>query len=453
MALVSLTSELEAANSLFDLARRLGERCLEKEDYLKDLKGEDQSGAEIEDIAARVKRISRRSWETAIADPTAFGRIAGRNLLDALEKALMTQPLDFLGVLRGLCVGALFEVFQTFTGELPLDRGMPIPFATRTPPEEVEWMTRPKTRGEGGLFEGLDWTLFRPRRDEGPRVVLDYSHRERIDELLWTKRKRLPVIATVHPSVGELDYTITRPGKFFDVRPKQPDPKWLLTRLARAKKAQIGVLPEVCLARPDELEAPIAADPGAYPALIVAGSAHVRVKEGGREVRANESRIYLDGVKVASHRKVHRFKTKKLDKVTFPEPVQEDLSTEPKTIRILAATHTRLAVVICADLLDENVPDHLVAAGVNTLLAPAMTGKPGSFETTVEAISGRWQGVSAVANPRLHPSGKPFLCMLGNPRANRSERFACLDGSEARTPPDIAVYDSWKALPGAVRWR
>ena len=99
---------------------------------------------------------------------------------------------------------------------------------------------------------------------------------------------------------------------------------------------------------------------------------------------------------------------------------------------MLAATHTRLAVVICADLLDEKVPNHLVAAGVNLMLVPAMTKKPGSFETTVEDISGRCQGVSAVVNPRFGADGKPFLCMLGNPRAIRAERLASLT---AAAPP------------------
>ena len=32
------------------------------------------------------------------------------------------------------------------------------------------------------------------------------------------------------------------------------------------------MLPELCLARPDELEAELTGDPGRYPALVVAGS-------------------------------------------------------------------------------------------------------------------------------------------------------------------------------------
>jgi predicted amidohydrolase len=246
---------------------------------------------------------------------------------------------------------------------------------------------------------------------------------------------------------------MTRPGKFFDVRPTHPDPQWLLDRLAEGSDAEIGVLPELCLARPDELEESISADHGAYPPLIVAGSAHVREGSGASEVRANESRVYLDGEQVAAHRKIHQFKTKRLDGKTYADPQQEDLSPEPKSITVLSGTHTRLAVLICADLLDEKVPGRLVSAWVNLLLAPAMTRKPGSFETTVEDVSGRCQGVSAVANARLATSGKPFLCMLGNPRATRSQRFACLDGSAVTPPPGLALYDSADALPASVQWR
>jgi hypothetical protein len=453
MTLVDLNSELLAAESLPDLAGRLGARCLDKADHLTGMKGQQASCRELDEVADRVKRIPRLVWEKAIADPSTFETIAGPGLLDALRRAWMRQPLDFLGVLHGLCQGALDEHFRVCTDRLELDRGMPIPFATRTPPEGVAWMTWQGTQAEGGLLDPLPWTLYPFRQSEGPKVVLDHSHRERIDELTWTAAQRLPRIATVHPAFGELDFEITRQGKFFDVRPKHPDHKWLLDRLAAAKDAQVGVLPELCLARPDELEAELAADPDAYPPLVVAGSAHLREGSGGGEVRANESRVYLDGELVAAHRKIHVFKTKILGEQTYAEPLQEDLSGEPKSIDVLAATHTRLAVVICADLLDEKVPGRLLAAGVNLMLAPAMTTKAGSFETTVEEISGRCQGVSAVANTRHDADGKPFLCMLGTPRADRDERFAALGGSGVVPPPDLAVFDSHEALPGAVEWR
>jgi hypothetical protein len=154
MALVPFTSELEAAESLPDLARRLGEKCLDNEDRLKVTKEEPASAAELADLGARVAALSPDSWERAIADPAAFEQIVDPDLLDALTKTMMSQPLDLLGVLRGLCRGALFEFFRTFTGTIELDRGMPVPFALRTPPEGVEWMTWPGTQTEGGLLGG-----------------------------------------------------------------------------------------------------------------------------------------------------------------------------------------------------------------------------------------------------------------------------------------------------------
>lgn len=453
MALIDFSSELQAASSLPDLARRLGAHCLDRAERLREMKGQEASAAALAAVAARTRPISAADWEKAIARPTALADRGGADLLAALAQAQLRQPLDFLGVLLGLCTGALDEYFRTFTGELALDRGMPIPDATRPVPDGVEWMTWPGTQNEGGLLAPLAWTLFGFARAEGPGVVLDFSHRERIDELTWTGHRRLPLIATVHPPIGDLGHRLTRPGRFFDVRPLHPDPQWLFDRLASVGDAQIAVLPELCLARPDELQAGLAADRDSYPPLVVAGSAHVRIGSGSDEVRANESRIYLDGEHVATSRKQLPFKTKALGGVTYEEPLREDLSDEPRPLTVLSSTHTRLAVVICADLIDARIPSRLVAAGVNLLLAPAMTPKAGSFETTVEEISGRRQGVSAIANLRLSEAGKPFLCMLGTPRADREARLATLTGAAAPAPPDIAFFDSHAALPGAVEWR
>ncbi|MBS1860794.1 MAG: hypothetical protein JSS68_03685 [Actinobacteria bacterium] len=269
---------------------------------------------------------------------------------------------------------------------------MPIPDATRPVPAGVEWMTWPGTQREGDPLAPLPWSQFDYAKEEGIGVVLDFSRRGGLDELCWTGAERLPRIATVHPPRGELDHLITRPGHFFDVRPAAPRPRWLLDRLAAAADAEIGVLSEL------------------------AGSAHLRERSGGAELRVNQSHVYRR--RARGHLpQAPPFKTKVLGEETYAEPLYEDLTAEPKAITVLAATHTRLAVVICADLIDAKIPRRL-AAGVNLLLAPAMTPKAGSFETTIEEVSGRCQGVSAIANVRERDDGQPFLCRPGPlPRA------------------------------------
>lgn len=453
MSLVNFTTALGAADSLFDLARLLGARCLDEGEELGAMKEQEASRRQLEAIAARVRPIAPGDWIKLIADPTQLEAVAGGELSAALEVAQMRLPLDSLGVLVGLVEGPLDEIFRTFTGKLPLDRGMPLPDATRRVPEGVEWMTLPATQNAGGPLGPLPWTLFGFSRTEGMSVVLDFSRREKIDDLTWSGAERLPAIATIHPHLGELDHQITRPRRFFDVAPLDPDPEFLLDRLAWVVDADIGLLPELCLARPDELEAELSGHADRYPRLVVAGSAHIRDGSGAGETRANESRIYLDGEHIATSRKHFPFRTKVLGGETYADWVYEDLTTESKSLEILASTHTRLAVVICADMIDVRVADRLVAAGVNLLLVPAMTPKAGSFETTVEAISGRRQGVSAVANVRFAPDGMPFLSMFGTPRAERDQRVGSFTGNGVEPPPEVAFFDSDGALPGAVKWR
>jgi hypothetical protein len=456
MALIDFNSQLQAADSLPDLARRLGAECIENAAELREMKSQERSAEELSLIADGVAAIPSPAWDQAIAVPADFANLAGDTLMAALQRARMRRPLDFFGVLMGLCSGALDAYFRVCTDAVELDRGLPIPFATRPPPAGVEWTTPQATLNRGSLLDPLDWSLFEFSRREEVRVVLDYSRRERIDQLTWKAAERLPRIATVHPQESaKVVAGQTGPGKFFDVKPTMVEPADLLARLATVTDAaEIAVLPELCLTHPSELEAGLKDNPDAYPPLVVAGSAHVREGPAGEgEVRANESRVYLDGEQVLAHRKHHPFRTKELNGKTYAAPLEEDLSSEQKTITVLAGMHTRLAVVICADLLDLKVPRRLIAAGVNLLLAPAMTKKVGSFATAIQQISGQCQGVSAVANARFSPAGEPFLCLLGTPRVDPAEQFAAIDARGLEPSPEVALFDSSEPLLEAVELR
>jgi predicted amidohydrolase len=245
---------------------------------------------------------------------------------------------------------------------------------------------------------------------------------------------------------------------FFGVEPTKCDPAALLLALRGVADAAIAVLPELCLTQPaaDAIGDALASDPGAYPPLVVAGSVHVRDSdEGGDEIRANESRLYLDGEVVAAHRKIHPFVTRDLNGERLPEPIREGLTDEQKTITVLSGTCTRLTVVICADLNDAQVPSLLEAVGVNLLLVPALTPEPGAFHGTLCALASRCQGVVVIANAHLDPldaeNPPPFLLMLGVPRPDASEQARAYP-DEPRQPPSLARFDPNEPLASAVRW-
>jgi hypothetical protein len=457
MALVDFTSHLEAADSLLDLARRLGVVCLEEGGELGRMLHDERTKAELERLEAWVAQVSRDTWEEVVADPPSFEERVGAKLIAALARARTRQPLDFLGILRGLCRKALPEHFLIAEEQVDLDKGMPIPFATRSIYKRFEGDCTPSqtTLNRGSLLDPLPYSLFKFSARDQVRVVLDFCHRDRIDELGWSDEGGLPRIATIHPDGGGALEVKIDGDHFFDVRPERWDPEAVLALLAQAKgeQAEIAVLPELSLPDPGALQKELAGNPESYPPLVVAGSAHHSTSTAaGDKSRSNESRVYLDGKCVAIARKHHPFVTKDLLGTPYPEGISEDLTGEQKTIMVLSGRRTRIAVVICADLDDLQIPQLLVAAGVNLLLVPAMTEKIGSFNSPLCDIAGYCQGIGAIANTRWGKDGKPFLCMVSVPRENPSQQSVALEGNGV-PPPQLAIFDPNERLPEAVRWR
>jgi predicted amidohydrolase len=456
MALVDFSSHLKDADSLLDLARRLGCICLDEAGELGRMLNEEATAAELERLEALVGHVSRDTWEEVIADPSRLEELGGARLTAALARAKTRQPLDFLGILRGLCRRALPEHYLIVEGQVDLDKGVPIPFATRSIYKKFEGDCTPSqmTLNRGSLLDPLPYSLFKFSARDQVRVVLDFGHRDRIDELGWSDEGGLPRIATIHPDGGgSLEVTIDG-DHFFDVRPESWDPEAILALLAQARGegADIAVLPELSLPDPGALQKELAANPESYPPLVVAGSAHCSTGTvAGDEIRANESRVYLDGKCVAIAHKHHPFVTKDLLGEPYPEGISEDLTGEQKTIMVLSGRRTRIAVAICADLDDLQIPQLLVAAGVNLLLVPAMTEKAGSFSASLSAVAGYCQGIGAIANTRWNSDGKPFLCMVSVPREDPSQQPAALP-TKGTTASQLAIFDPNERLPGAVKW-
>jgi predicted amidohydrolase len=459
VSLVDFSSHLEKADSLLNLAQRLGSVCLEEAGELGRMLHDERTKAELGRLEAWVAQIPRETWEEVIDDPSRFEERAGAKLIAALKRAKTRQPLDFLGVLRGLCRKPLPEYYLTVEEQIDLDEGLPIPFATRPVYEKFGGDCTPSqvTLNRGSLLEPLPYSLFKFSARDQVRVVLDYGHRDRIDELGWSEERGLPRIATIHPDGGgSLRVEIDSDGAhFFDVSPESWDADAVLALLARAREegADIAVLPELSLPDPGSLQKGLEASPESYPPLVVAGSAHCSTgTAAGDEIRSNESRVYLDGKCVAIAHKHHPFVTKDLLGTPYPEGISEDLTGEQKTIMVLSGSRTRIAVVICADLNDLQIPQLLVAAGVNLLLVPAMTEKIGSFNAPLSAIAGYCQGVCAIANTRWGEDGKPFLCMVSVPREDPSQQSVALPAKDS-VASQLAIFDPNERLPGAVGWR
>lgn len=453
MALVDFRSQLKAAGSLLALAQILGEACMDKAAELKQMQAAPQTKRERKRIELHAAAVSFSDWEAAIADPASMESRLGTELVALLESAKMRQPLDFYAVLLGLCRRPLTEIYRFTTGTVQLDRGMPVLFPERRE-LKFETTTSLETRHRGGLLHPHGYLLFpHPARDR-VRIALDFGHRNQIDELTWSKEGGFAKIATIHPKDGDAIEFSSYNGHFFDVRPERWEPGSVLRLLASvADEVSVAVLPELSLPTPGELGAALAENPPAYPPIVVAGSAHVRQEDDGEAVRSNESWIYIEGKRAAVAYKYFPYvETKEIGGEALDHPLAEDLTDEPKTITVLAGTHTRLAVVICADAIEPRIPDLLVDAGVNHLVVPAMTRKTGSFGTPLGQIAGYCQGVGAIANACLDEDGKPFLCFAAVPRPQPKEQLASLSGN-GPPPPQVAIFDPNQPLPGAVIWR
>lgn len=462
MTLTPVATHVETAKSVLELASQLGFVCLENGKWIREALLDQVAQREVTRLEKMVATTDSSLWHAAVGMPEGMQTVMDNEMVEFARHMQTHHPLDYLAVLRGLCVKVLPEVYLLTEGEIALDKGTPVRFATRPvndlfkPSKSTPYQ---ETLNKANLLKNLGFWLFGYPAAGEIRVVLDHSHRDRIDEIAWTGSQRLPQIATVHPADGgDVDIEYQTDSEFFGVRPAKWDLGEISSLLARSPDSQIAILPELSLPEVDALEQALAENPESYPPLVVAGSAHVSHRRpSGTEIRANESRIYLDGKCIGSHRKCHPFEAKMLAGKKLKQPLHEALTEEPKTITVFSGAHTRLAVVICADINDYPIPSMLVAAGVNLLLVPSLTPDPGGFNGALCGVASQCQGVAAVANAQLDAGemgGEPplFLLMAAVPRPRAKEQsdefFALSDSSQAA----VLVFDPNKRLAEAVSW-
>ncbi|HEX7245806.1 MAG TPA: hypothetical protein VF245_09605 [Solirubrobacterales bacterium] len=475
MKIVSLVEHLKEATSLPEIASRLGAAYLECAGQIDEALEDPDAHEEFERLETAVAVTPLSLWEEREGGGGLVHVLDHGGLRECIELVEANMPLEHLAVLRGLCAKPLREFYEAVETPVLLDRGMPVLLADRPPlggsrrsaaeggeRDDSERTPHYRTLGNGQALTELPFRLYNRSAGDHVRVELDFRHRAQIDQLTWLNEKGLPKIATMHPVVDSSTYGIEPIGdsQFFDVTPKCWDLEETAGQLRRiaADGIEVAVLPELCLPSPDALEQTLAECPEEFPALVVAGSAHLREPNPSRtkEIRANESRVYLRGERVAVHRKFHPVKFEELGGFKFDRKREEALTREPKTITVLAGERTHLAVLICADLNDDRIPEILISAGINLLLVPSLTPHPGSFNGAICDVACYSQGVAAVVNAELNGADPdregPFFAMAAVPRSkarSQSEEFRP-DPDAAR--PAIGVIDLNRPLSAAVSW-
>ena len=421
-----LAEAVAATNELRELARLLGAECIEQEQGIRARKAVDPDVTALVDyLADAVVAVPRNFWTDGSTFEALLEMPPVHSRLDPLE---LLPPLRELGVLQGLCLGPLGDLFRETYDVIDLRFGDPFPVPDRPLPPTLVDPTPPfSTLDHTQLLRKTRFRLWEHPTGGDPRVRLDYRWRDELDSATWDEDAGTPRVrvASVHPhaDVVEFDFKIYRHW-WFDVRPKRPDPGAFLSHLevAADNDADIAILPELSMQKPDALKKELASDYGKYPPLVVAGSAHVRTRENGAEVRANESHAYVNGIPLLAHRKCHplEFEFAPPD-VPKPRRMPEGLTEEPKVLTFPSGRRTRAAVVICADLNEPQIPHLLESAGVNLLLVPAMSARLGAFSTAVSQIAGHCQGYTVIVNGAPPPSKRgsdPFAIFTGVPESS-----------------------------------
>lgn len=417
---------LTAPGDVREVARRLGATCLQHEDEIFRVRSRvPRTWEPMLHIDAVMAAVPEGTWLAIVSGDRHAGALwDAPGVADAIERLEAVPPLELHAVFRALCRHGLGRWFERTNDVVPLRYGDAFPSPARPLHRFRNDLTpAPSTTLTGHLLEGTGFRLW--RHPDGARISaeLDYSSRELLADATWQPSRDggpLPVVATIHPYADWRELTYDRgDGAFFRVRPKSPDKRRILEQLAACDAADIALLPELSLDHPEALAADLAADPAAYPRIVVAGSAHATDAEGARR---NVSVTYLDGVPVLHARKIHPM----VYRPKGSPSLREDLTEDPAVIRCLCSETTRLAVVICADLNDEEIPLLLQQLGVNLLLVPTLTPHEGCFSGAVASLASYCQGVSVIVNGSPPPDGhartRPFMVLAGAPSRRAGEQ-------------------------------
>jgi 8-oxo-dGTP pyrophosphatase MutT (NUDIX family)/predicted amidohydrolase len=278
----------------------------------------------------------------------------------------------------------------------------------------------------------------------GYRVVFDYSRADALTGIVTGRT----TIAVLSPNVdlGEFDLGQRTDQPRFPVAPEdepaQRSRVLALVEQAAQSGATIVVLPELAVSAALAEELKKCVRPPSSVRLLVAGSQHVDAGDGTG--RRNTALAWLRGSDVPLLQDKHS---------PADSPVVEDLHYEgwPELRVHVSADGWHLALAVCRDLLNPGAVHALAEAGVNLLLAPAMSDALLPFGAPGAQLVGANQAIVAVANGPADwaSDGRPVApaepAMFGHPGLTGQTRLVHrLDAS-----PGIALLDVRSAL---VRW-
>lgn len=279
------------------------------------------------------------------------------------------------------------------------------------------------------------------------RVVFDYAAFGALEGIISDDT----IIATCHPNrdLDELGLDAPHRGPAFPVQPVDPDAQRSrierLLRDATAAGATVVVLPElsVTAALAAELEAWVRR-PGPL-RLLVAGSYHVTDPDDPAR-RSNRALAWVRGHDEPLTQDKHS---------PADRPVIEDITPTgwPEIHVHVTADGWHVVIAICRDLLNPGAVHALAEAGVNVVLAPAMTEAMVPFGGPVAQLVGTGQAVVAVANNPCswdtvdRPSSpSPARALFGHPGFAQQTRQVHAGDDE----PGIALLH---LRTGRLRWQ
>lgn len=253
-------------------------------------------------------------------------------------------------------------------------------------------------------------------------VVVDFSWEAELQEVL------LPAFtaAAVHPYADLADFRGVGGRANFPVRPRRSKRAVDGARDGLATGAAVVVLPELhvdgkALERIASLMA--AHD---EPCLMIAGSRH----DDTGERKLNIATGLFAGV---DEPLVHTKISRAISPYASEGPVFELIDQpEPLRLRVWQAGPLRVALLICKDVLDFPLAQHLAHLGVNVLLGPAMSARTDAFRSHADWLMTDAQCVSLIVNGPLRWGDRaPGLSsLLTRPLANdrRSEHHRSVPG-------------------------
>ncbi|MTD47433.1 hypothetical protein GKE82_24835 [Conexibacter sp. W3-3-2] len=229
--------------------------------------------------------------------------------------------------------------------------------------------------------------------DRQLEIVIDFEFEAELQEVL------LPgfTAAAVHPYRDLADFANATGTANFPIRPRRHKPAVTHVTDALDTGATVVIVPELHVnAQALEKLAEIMAGHDSGPCLLIAGSRHEKI--GKRKL--NIATGLLAGV---DEPLLHTKLSRAISPYTAAGPAFELIDQpEPLRLRLWQAGSIRMAIVICKDVLDGRIADHLVYLGVNVLLGPAMSGRTDGFRGHAETMVTDAQCVSVIVNGPLH---------------------------------------------------